>query len=485
MQGRVNKKRQIFTIGEKCPYEIVCALAQLLEIGIETQRNIENQKTVFEKFPKKELYQVFKGIANTNSKYIEFEDLKKYLAKHEVYPNENDFERIIKRLDRNRDGKVSYSEFLDAFALEIMELGRESNNINNEWETVEHNDIKKEFRSQLDMLNEFNIPTKSDIPKLTMEMFSQTENRAEDYFKSRIKDDYRNVTSSIYERQSLRKSNEEYKSPKSNNETASFPPTPESIAKHYNEKPFSYEQNTSFVGSNPMFSTTQKLPMYGTPSKHFFQSSQISPSTAATSYFKNPLVFSNTSNLPIDPELMRILQAQMDITSEVEQAKIRLWLRHDFNLLEIFRLFDTSGLETITLFEFKKVLKKLDIRYNDTDVEILMKRYDQDRDGRLCVAEFERMVRPIEYLSLPKQNLSDGIKLPFSKDTIELLRKLLEKLIESEGEIEELRREMFEKCKIGKFDVVEAFHKLDNLKKGSIYHTDVNVIENIGKGIYE
>lgn len=63
-------------------------------------------------------------------------------------------------------------------------------------------------------------------------------------------------------------------------------------------------------------------------------------------------------------------------------------LRTDFNLIDAFRVFDSNGKGWITASEIKEGLQLFDIFAQVDDIQLIMKRYDKDEDGKLKYSEF-------------------------------------------------------------------------------------------------
>lgn len=210
----------------------------------------------------------------------------------------------------------------------------------------------------------------------------------------------------------------------------------------------------------------------------FYASGTTMPSTAQKS--KN-LIYEEPTEIidekRLEEELVWIFKNQLKIDNELEKEKIKLWTRSDFNILDLFRFFDSDGLSIITLFECKNALDILGVNYNENALFLLMKRYDQDYDGKLCLAEFERMLKPADKLiskNMPKPypSASRG-ELILSKTTIEIFRNLLVKMLEGEQEAEYIRRQAVEKQKTGVFNYKNAYKTLDKVEKGYIWIDDV------------
>lgn len=92
---------------------------------------------------------------------------------------------------------------------------------------------------------------------------------------------------------------------------------------------------------------------------------------------------------------------------ELESSKIELTLKPDFNLLDAFKMIDLHNIGWVTLQELSENLHR--ILEVDTlslegmeNIQLVFRRYDTNRDGRLSLAEFCKIFTPVgkEYAAL-------------------------------------------------------------------------------------
>jgi len=89
-------------------------------------------------------------------------------------------------------------------------------------------------------------------------------------------------------------------------------------------------------------------------------------------------------------ELAKIFKDTIFLERELESAKIELTLKPDYNLLDAFRMLDTTGKGYITptsLLESLWKLHKLDDITQD-DVFLFFRRYDSKSKGMLSFHDF-------------------------------------------------------------------------------------------------
>lgn len=97
----------------------------------------------------------------------------------------------------------------------------------------------------------------------------------------------------------------------------------------------------------------------------------------------------------------------------MEQAKINLAQRADFNLFDAFKIFDTHSAGYIFLGELKQGLADIGLHgvtYNE--LELYFKRYDRDHDGKLRFSEFCESMLPLDsyYASMLNRRSSNNVR---------------------------------------------------------------------------
>lgn len=95
-----------------------------------------------------------------------------------------------------------------------------------------------------------------------------------------------------------------------------------------------------------------------------------------------------SSDLEVAKELAISLKEQMDLDREVEHAKNELALQIDFNIVDIFRLFNMKGKGSITQDELRNGFELMKISLSYEEIKTLMARFDTDHDGILRYSRF-------------------------------------------------------------------------------------------------
>jgi Ca2+-binding EF-hand superfamily protein len=97
-----------------------------------------------------------------------------------------------------------------------------------------------------------------------------------------------------------------------------------------------------------------------------------------------------------EDELVRALREHISIERELENAKIQLAQRVDFNLYDAFRIFDVDSRGWISLSDLKYGLNDIGVFASTEEIDLYFKRYDKDGDARLKFSEFCDSFTPLD-----------------------------------------------------------------------------------------
>lgn len=95
-----------------------------------------------------------------------------------------------------------------------------------------------------------------------------------------------------------------------------------------------------------------------------------------------------------EDEMVKGLKDQITLEKDLENARIDLALKPDFNLMDAFKLFDWDGKGWITLPEFREGLNDLGVVSDYDTVGLLFKRYDRNGDHKIRYSEFADAFTP-------------------------------------------------------------------------------------------
>ena len=137
----------------------------------------------------------------------------------------------------------------------------------------------------------------------------------------------------------------------------------------------------------------------------------------------------------------------MLIESQVEDAKLELGKNPDFNCEDAFRLFETNYKGYLDINDIKSGLNLIGLNPTEKELNLLMKRFDIQKNGFINYADFFDMVVPFEknireLVEKRRPSTVCPIRSPkiFKEKTIADLKNLFELLIKSEDDVNNDRK---------------------------------------------
>ena len=168
----------------------------------------------------------------------------------------------------------------------------------------------------------------------------------------------------------------------------------------------------------------------------------------------------------------------MEIESKIEDMKIDLARRDDFNFEDIFRIFEVDEKEYIEPEELKQGLKLLGLNPTDFDIKLLIKRFDLNQQGVLSYADFFDMLISFEKklrnsIQIRPPNSCCSCKSPdiFQCDTLIGIKNLFKFIIQCENDINK-KRYYFDSLRSKYSDVIQY---LDQSRRGVINRNDLKI----------
>ena len=178
-------------------------------------------------------------------------------------------------------------------------------------------------------------------------------------------------------------------------------------------------------------------------------------------------------------EFMKKLMA---VESQIEGAKISLAKNPDFNSEDAFKLFESNNKEYLDINDIKEGLNLIGLNLTEKQLNLLMKRFDLQKNGYISYADFFDMVIPFEKKQRqivenrkPKFNYPSRSLSIFKEKTIYDLKNLFKIIIKSEEDINNEReilgtlrlklKEIFillDKKGKGYFEIDELYAYLEN-----------------------
>ena len=133
-------------------------------------------------------------------------------------------------------------------------------------------------------------------------------------------------------------------------------------------------------------------------------------------------------------ELIRIERA-------LEDKKVALAQRADFNLEEAFSVFSGNSLSRLAESDLLYGYEKLGITCSKSDAALVRLRHDADEDGRLGFWEFANILLPIEPMlrDEAERRKPDTQGCPMSAETFEVIKTVLRQVLDAECAAEDIR----------------------------------------------
>ena len=193
--------------------------------------------------------------------------------------------------------------------------------------------------------------------------------------------------------------------------------------------------------------------------------------------------FLNITNLPHYSNIELItsyLKLLMDIELKIENLKIELAIRADFNIEDAFRLFEHTNPNFITEPDLKKGLNILRIYPKSEEILLLMNKYSLSGQNVLNFSDLFDMLTPFtrEYRSEIEHRKASPYSTKFNKDNIFLtttkicIVNLFKFIIDAENLIEKERKKM---NKIFNINIRTAFKMIDKSQCGAFSILDLNL----------
>jgi Ca2+-binding EF-hand superfamily protein len=133
----------------------------------------------------------------------------------------------------------------------------------------------------------------------------------------------------------------------------------------------------------------------------------------------------------------------MKVESQIEETKNNLGKNPDFNCEDAFRLFESNNKGYLELIDIKNGLNSLGINPTEQELNLLMKRFDLQKNKFINYADFFDMVVPFEKnLRQEIENRQPNLGSPeaFNEKTFNDLKGLFELIIKTESDINNDRK---------------------------------------------
>eukprot|EP00164_Ancoracysta_twista_P004211 GFYU01005666.1.p1 GENE.GFYU01005666.1~~GFYU01005666.1.p1 ORF type:complete len:566 (+),score=194.93 GFYU01005666.1:81-1778(+) len=172
-------------------------------------------------------------------------------------------------------------------------------------------------------------------------------------------------------------------------------------------------------------------------------------------------------------QLAKTFQSQVEGERKIDIARNLLLEAPDFDLYQAFAALDNTGTGYITSVEFREFLSKHGYYTTDDDLAALMRRYDENGDGRISYYEFIKAFVPVEpspsspYASprvhSPRVPPSGSALSPSAEHALAFKMK---QEVEAEREVQTWRQVLAKSLQPG--DLYAAFREVDEDRTGFI-----------------
>ena len=410
------------------PFNVEYSIVKLLEKELNLIRQISCLINVLKQKLDFNVHEVF-HLMKVNNEFITPESIKNFLLKNCSNFNEDDVRNIMKRLDINHDSKIDYCEFHNFFCCNINDCS-----CCNSCPQCCYN---------LKQNNNINCNT------------------------------HKPVSQSLYLRNSPQRL-----SP-NNSQINLRPLNPSKNYNNNNNSPIQISPNLSLRNSpERKYSPSQREL---NPQNYIIQNNMCCPNN------NNPCNKCNYNpcrciSLDYNKGLCNFLDFMreiINIENQIENCKIELALRSDFNVEDAFRIFELNGRGIINEADLKYGLNLLDIYASDKDIKLIMRRGDIRKNNFISYSDFFDLVVPFEkdYRNMIENRLPSNFIPKYNKSDVFLLstkiyfQNLIRLIINLENKLEKLRFCLGDaKCQLNCI-----FKDIDRCKRGFITDEDLNI----------
>ena len=393
---------------KELPYNIEYSLGTLLEKEIELSRKLIPLLEELRNRNDFNIHNIFHLIKGYSS--ITPQNLRDFLLKNKANFIQDDVKAIMKRLDINHDGRIDLCEFHSFFGFPSCVNCCSINPCSKcgcccckecycDPCYSRCNLTKKSESSKNIFIGK--IPS-NDLAKKTEDILNNTglfnSSNNSTFYKSNILSDRYNNNDFV---DPLNKKNKN-KNLSLSNCIPNYKFKENYIKPNYNQniQKDNYIENNINPNLSLRLSPQRKYPPLNTcytckNNPCICPKNNYSPIKLPSNTFKK-----NNNNISDEKEednlLNKYLKNLMDAEKRIEDSKMELAMRDDFNCEDAFRIFEKNNKGFLTNEDLKNGLISLDIYATDSDVRSLMKRYDLNKKGFLNYVDFFDMIVPYE-----------------------------------------------------------------------------------------
>jgi Ca2+-binding EF-hand superfamily protein len=419
--------------------EVEFSLNRLLEKEVALQRDLEYARRALRLKPDFELAVAFRSVDALNLNFIDREQLQAFLRRNGIASYPAALDAIMRRLDNDGDGKLSYLEFVEATLTADARTTRGST---------------AEVQRPTSPLSSSFRPTLSASPYRGSSSYL-----AGSPYRSSLRSPLR---SSLRSSQPMRTSylRESYPSRVSLRMSSPLRDTP--LRDSYSARLSSPLRSSLLRTSSPRLVHSIYSP----------EKSRLDSSWQPRSSLRSSLAYSSSLRAADQIELVSAFKEQIDLARDLDSAKNDLALRSDFNLDDAFRMFDLEDKGYVSIAEFEETLESFHLPPLRDEVSLLVKHYSRIGDTRLLMSDFSTLLMPQghEYARMIRSRLPYNSSVRerrrvFTYETTERLLRVLRLSLEAERVAESLRQRL---SRLPTFNLYDAFQAVDSGRDGFI-----------------
>ena len=390
-----NKKEIKENNDEPISFSIEYSLTKLLEKEIIYARKILSLFEDIKGFSDFNIHNIFHFIKDDNNNFITAQDIVKFFNENYTSFIDNDIDLIFKRIDKAKDNKIDLCEFHLFFGFPDCEYNCPflkcdncnlvfCDNCKNEEQCLIHK--KSNFR------NEDNKNLNERTYKTYYTEFKKKSDIKEGQEENKFNNGYQKISDNLALKLSPRREYAPFEiyidNDNLNNENINT----------INQK---FDENTKFnFGSsikqdyivknqnlfNDKANDEDNKNINNINQINYKQNNETNQTLKNKSYLNK--------NEYEEKQFIDYLNRAMKHENKIENMKIELSLRCDFNWEKVFRLFELEGRGFLTKEDLKIGFNKFNLYPKDIDISLLLKRYDLKKEGILSYPDFFELIVP-------------------------------------------------------------------------------------------
>jgi len=359
---------------------------------------------------------LFQEIDRENVGFVDFQNLNEFFKTNMYYPYEEEIISILRRMDKNDDGRLASSELQVGFKpLSPKEF------------------IKKDLKSLYSTPLEKNLSASKVLNSASKHVKNSSINYVSSHKKTNNSQEYKSTVyrSPISSKKNVEENSDSYskittkyeKYDTSANKTANVSNIPQNIVNNMNEiskSPANYSyypyepvrrafspmkeqimKSSILEASSPVkpLKNTEKaqaslVEKYSSYGRGKYNNEYKVRSPTVNNFNRNEestrrLENSNKS------EIIGYFKKLVHFEGEIEKTKQDLCFRPDFNMYDLYMVFDKEKKGYCFLNDFEQAFKLIKINISSKEATLFFKKFEKNNCGRLRLPEFSKIFAPI------------------------------------------------------------------------------------------